>query len=275
MTLSTDSAPAKITCLTGTASDSLDCNTPAVNEVVGISFDAPQPGVYEVCGQFLMRIFNPNTQQTDTFSWFETSDTGTELVQGKTRIQQGNNGTSDIDYDTVRVCDYMKFVTPGLKNLRLKFVKAGTSNDNSMYIDRGVGAEGGKNFSFHIRPVAPHQPAPLIISSVNLPAGSPLAMQIMAADVNVSANTITKQYGGPGSGDWIASITNNGTGNDTINFKTGLCSEAVVCTHTCNEAGLPSKGLAGSLTQYDYICRNHAGALVNAASVNIICMCPR
>lgn len=77
--------------------------------------------------------------------------------------------------------------------------------------------------SFGIEAITSPNPAPLIKNSVVTTADSVYGME-SAFITNTGTPVVTTE-----SGDWISSLTDNGTGDTTINFTTGTFSAAPVC----------------------------------------------
>lgn len=98
---------------------------------------------------------------------------------------------------------------------------------------------------------------------------------VCAGIIDLAANTVVKQYGGTGCSGWIASVEHQGTGTDAVRFKTDLFADIPVCTHVCQEDGLPStSGGAFSVDTYITTCRSHAGSLRDK-QVMIQCIGPK
>jgi hypothetical protein len=223
----------------GTNASTSATNCSAGNEVLGLVVQIPVSGRYEICGQFENRIFNPNSEQRNIFSWVETANTCTDatcdapsdsIQQSVERIRQGNNGVSDIDYDSVRVCGQFKFDSVGQKTMRLMFTKSGTSNANEIRTD------GGGNMVIDMKRLSPHIDNPLLDKGNISTPDTNLSEKYAFVSVRIppTCPNYTNEYG-----DFVDTIT--GANVCTVNFNAGFWKDVPNCT--CTDT-------SGSTTRY-------------------------
>jgi len=278
LVLDANSAPATVPCDGANPSTGLTC---AVGlESVGIQTNIPISGTYEFCGQFMNQITAANQQITNTYSWAEVPDVCTGvcdgpdfLQQASARLENGHNDINGLDHDAIHLCGQMTFTTPGIKTLLIVNKRTGSVNANQINADRAA-LNGGRNISITVKPIAPHQPAPLLISSLNTPS-TDKTFALFSAYLSIDASNCVNLTE---IGDWIdGTPTRVSAGRCSFSFKAGTFSGVPVCV--CNALrGHPNSGycLNQSVTQtgYDFYVSDEAGTEVNA-NVQLMCHGPR
>jgi hypothetical protein len=168
-----DSAPVGITCISGEASTPTTSSC-AGAESFGWVFDAPTAGVYEACASF--STFGDGGSARWTWQLIETTNTCTDsfcdlatdgLQEGKSRLQGGISINSAKE-DVYHLCGTFKFASPGQKTIRAMYEKPNTSASNRrIYADRD-GNTGQRDIHITVKPLAPYQPAPLLLGNLNM-----------------------------------------------------------------------------------------------------------
>lgn len=216
-------------CATTEESSGLTCSG---NESVGISFTIPKAGVYEVCGQFSHSLSIDTDGETvdTTFQWVETPNNAQTISQeGKGRV--GNRfqaevlGTYTNNYPH-HLCGLFTFSSIGKKTVRLFYEQqiGGTPVTSDLRMDRNA-SFGQRDMHISVRPWIGEQPAPLLVNSV-VSTYSGVTRTEWVRVTNAGTPTVESQ-----SGDWLGSpaLTDNGTGDTTVNFKAGSFSSAPTC----------------------------------------------
>lgn len=112
-------AEVKIACADGTAAIGADCG--AADEQVGINFDIPSAGDYNVCFTFSHSL-NGSGGSGNYFSDFRLIETTSSSITALRSFHvEGTNGgtSSDIHGTVVPICSLINFPTSGNKTIRL------------------------------------------------------------------------------------------------------------------------------------------------------------
>lgn len=267
----TGSAPVGVMC-SGTnpaATPSTTATTcSAGSESVGINFEIPYPGNYEVCfsgstyyeydnGEVILNNFQlvetPTNAQTITQSSNVYSHTG-----------GGPGGTATITAASSRMdytnCANFNFSSAGIKGIRLMYNQtvAGTPN-NSIFLASAT----DKRPKFSVKQLSVPYPMPLIVGSVS--SNSTGAERIERAKINCDASSsIISQS------NWISAIGNRSGTACSITILSSVFSAEPACTLTVEGTSTHPTAIdttsATSLTAYgpnaDY-------------DANLICMGPK
>ena len=138
------SAQAQISC-DGAAAEGLDCDTAAVNELIGIAFTPPRQGVYRACFAFSYNQVNDTSNRArTTFQLVETADNSSAIVtEGGERIQHYSvQGVAEVLDSALgmQLCGIFRFSAVSIKQIKLYYEQsvAGTPTANEIVADRGV-----------------------------------------------------------------------------------------------------------------------------------------
>lgn len=241
MTLTNNSggATAQIACASGTASTGTTCS---VNESNGIAFSIPKAGVYEACTNASHYIDTGVSGAAGvTFQIVETTNTSSAVVQeGKDRPETRNENSAFAPMTfPVKVCGLFTFSSAGQKTLRLEYEQDVTATlTSNLVLADGAAASGQRDIHWTVRPWLNNEPAPLLVNSV-LSNSSGIERIERATLTNSGSCAVSSQ-----SGSWIASVSDPGAGQCTINFTAGLWSAAP----TCICSGAPNGGNPVSCT---------------------------
>ena len=277
--LGSGSAAAQAVCTSGEAPSGLTCSSNS--ERLGLAFDIPFAGAYEVCGTFAWSA-NTTTAVQETFQWHETGlsdDTSIQAAIGNAYVRTGTNAGTTITSTPVRVCGVFTFNSVGKKSIKLfhEYSVNATATSNDITIDRSAGA-GQRDATITVRPVTQNFPMPLILDTVVSPGAAGM-VKTYGAHIQLTGGTPTviRQIG-----DWITSVDDDGTGNFTLNFKAGAFanadSESPVCSCTALDNASDKACQIDSDTacdestcQFTYYIANTATA-TDDGTASIMCM---
>lgn len=277
LTKATGSAAVGIACASGTASvvDQTACSS---NESIGITFNVPAAGAYNVCSSF-SHFYSSASATAAADVWFQLSETS---ASSSTIVQNGldKGGTLSFLDSTItqnrttplRVCSVFNFSSAGQKTVRLMYEQdaSGTPTTNVVAAD-GSATYGQRNVAFTVTPVNTLMQSPILVGSVT--SNSTGAERVERANVNCDATPTTNTE----SGDWVSSVTQTVSGDCTVNFTSGMFSGTPTCTAT-TVWGAGGYGFTTIASVTSSAIRvqtfNAVGTLTNA-DYSLICMGPR
>jgi hypothetical protein len=230
MTQNTGSIGVQIPCSTTNSSSGLTCS--AGSESVGVVFNLPVAGSVLACASFGIEINNGAGGSWDgAFQIVETPNNAQTISQeGKSRVGTEHRVASQLLNHPLRVCGTFEFSSSGQKTLRLmnEVNISGTVTAATVLADASA-TQGQRDIHWEVYPVTQNTPMPLLVNSVV--SSSPGVVKIVSALIaNTGTPTISRQ-----TGSWISSLTDNGTGDTTINITAGTFTVAPVCT--CSAKG--------------------------------------
>lgn len=277
LTLTNNASPnalsAQIPCSSTNASSGTTCS--AGNESVGVAFVLPAPGEVKACVEFAHQIvLSTSGVLNATFQIVETSNTAqTVVTEGKARIQSGLSTASTSVVHPNQVCGYFNFTTAGQKTLRLMYEQAVTATitTNTLLADAGA-SNGQRDIHWTVYPLSQGFPAPVYVGAVTSQTTGQERIE-RATITNSGSPTVGSQ-----SGAWISSLTDNGTGDTTINIAAGVFSSAPTCV--CNSHGTTLRictvntATAPSATAYRVLTTNGSATAVDE-NFSITCMGPK
>lgn len=261
--------PAQIPCSSTNAPSGTTCS--AGTESIGVSFPLPAAGVIEACVSFShSAIAAIGANATATFMIVETaSNAQTPLQIGATKPSSGSATTTIASNGTHphRLCTDFGFDSAGTKTLRLMYEQdlTGTATFNGLIAD-GSAAHGARDVHWEIRPKTQAVPVPYFVGGVI--SNSTGVERIERAFItNSGTPVVTRQ-----SGTWISSITDNGTGDITLNLVAGLFSSPPSCAFMPN--GTVQNRINGSVTTTSVpnIQTFNSSTVANDANLDIICV---
>ncbi len=158
MTPVTGSAPAGVMCETTNAADPLTTGTSTCDasaESLGVSFAAPEPGLYEVCAAFAWGgTLDTGEALSNSFQLIETpTNAQTHTQEGKQRVAaQFTSAATDTPFDyPFRLCGLFTFSSAGTKGVRLMFEQSvGGTPDASIVRADADGAVGQRDVNFTV-----------------------------------------------------------------------------------------------------------------------------
>lgn len=221
--------PALIPCSSTNAATGTTCSVGS--ESVGVSFDLPKAGDVEACvsfGHYLQ--VNGNSNASTAFQIVETPNNAQTISQeGKDRTNgQVNIGAVAVGISTpYRKCGIFSFSSSGRKTLRLMFeqvITTGSIAASEIAADAAA-STGQRDIHWDITPVNLKGVAPILNGSVTSNAENALRTEfaLINAPTTITSTSVT---------GWISSITNNGAGDQVLNFAAGAWSSAPWCTAT-------------------------------------------
>jgi len=197
----------------------------AGDESNGIAFSIPRAGAALACASF--SHYSSGLNGGVTFQIVETPNNAQTILQeGKTRLQNSTTGTPD-QVSTLRLCGVFNFASAGQKTLRVMFEQNLTvAANNSVLGDRDANT-GQRDIHWEVYPIDQQVPAPLIPNIVTNTSASPVRIQSAYINQSAGSASVNQEVG-----SWISSITDNGTGDATINFVPGTFSASPVCVQS-------------------------------------------
>jgi hypothetical protein len=155
MVINSGSANAKIPCSSTNPSTGLTCS--AGSEGLGVVFDAPAAGYYEVCSQFIANTENDATTDAvaTTFQLVETSNSSQTILQeGKAKSEHRQYQIAGNLFWPHRNCGTFYFATAGTKTIRLMYEQlvSGTPTASAVLVDRSS-VQGQRDAHFTVRPL--------------------------------------------------------------------------------------------------------------------------
>jgi hypothetical protein len=242
----------------------------AGNEGVGVNFNLKKTGAVNICVQHFWQATtaaSPGSYVQPYFDIVETSSNSQTIIQQTGTNSQGYISTTSSSASAsgfpISVCGVLYFSNSGNKTIRLMY-KQNVGNAPSVnQID--------PPFRITIKPLSEDFSLPFIPGNVT--SNSSGSERIERARVtNSGTPSVANQ-----SGSWITSITDNGTGDSTINISSGIFSAMPTCTCTAKNGfnricGIETTGSATSVQVYTSLGGVAAGVDYN---FDIICMGPR
>jgi hypothetical protein len=280
LTPASGSAPVGAMCSSTNAatSPSTSATTCAAgSESVGFTTSIPKAGLYEICAYF---SFSGSSNQSSlvfsTFELYETPTNAQTLTQrGRTRLITGGSGGSTAGNTSVHVstqanCALFNFTTGGQKGIRLMYEQEVTGTASAILIGDASASSGDRDIRFTMRPWNTNFSAPTYVGSVT---SNSTGMERIERARITGASTITRQ-----SGSWISSVTNNGTGDRTLNLASGIFSGTPSCFFTVDNTGAAASNrlcelYSSSTSAIRFTCAGDTTPSDYAADV--VCMGPR
>jgi len=128
----------------------------AGNESVGVTFNIPSVGAYEVCSEF-SHSFNVGANGTvdDSFSLQETATNNNVALTTKSSLNSGHSYTSAIDTFTntpLKLCETFNFTSIGQKAVRLMYAYSHVApiTQNQLIAN---GSQGNRNIKFTVQQI--------------------------------------------------------------------------------------------------------------------------
>jgi hypothetical protein len=158
MVINPGSQPAQIPCSGTNPSTGITCS--AGDEQIGVVFDVPSVGTYEVCAEFqhFIRINAAGSQGVEgTFQFIETPNNAQTILQeGRSRLTSAFANSTAVDNYTIKPqknCGVFKFDSVGKKTVRLAYeqIVLGAPTANSVLADRNV-AVGQRDIHITVKP---------------------------------------------------------------------------------------------------------------------------
>lgn len=273
----TGNVAAQIGCSSTNAPTGTTCSVG--NESVSVAFTplGSFPQDVLACVSFGMSVqAAPAGAIEDTFQIVETATNAQTIIQeGKTKVQSGfdNSSGSFVLSSPHRLCGNFTFTSGGQKMLRLMYETrvSGTIGSHVVLGDQAA-AQGQRDIHWEVYPLNVARPATTYAGSVTSNS-SGLERVERAYISNSGTPTITSQ-----SGSWITGLTDNGTGDVTLNIASGIFSSAPTCV------GMVIRPLAnGAQIQHYAVPNSSAVRIYTMGSTGtatdfdfqVICMGPR
>jgi hypothetical protein len=274
-------ASLEIPCSTTNPSTGTTCA--AGNESMGIVFNAPYAGTYDVCTQFThqIRVDSGSDNITADMKLVETPNNAQTILQERasqrSRISWGVVGDY-ISVKTITMCGVFTFGSSGKKTIRLfeQTNAASSPSNNDVFIDANTMP------TWSVKAITQQMPAPVFTSlQNNVKSGGDMRIEHVTfggavENTNVcSASPCTMYRNSSG----ITSVTRGGTGIYNLNFGAGVFSSAPTCSGYGSAPGVgphyvrPST--AGSPTNILYTLttgRTSTEAVADSGPVNIVCV---
>ena len=233
MTLTQDRGASQIACASGTESSGTTCT--AADENAGISFSIPIPGIYRVCTNFshvtVAKVLDAN------FKLAETNNSDHTIIQdGEERAQSKyDTGVNDFSMNvSIDICGDFDFANIGKKTIRVFHNVIAVSSVAAHRID--VSNTDNDTFTWKIDLISENFVGLFVTEVVGkVDTGSAIGTRLYTAFIQYSGGvpSVTRQ-----DGTAISSITDNGTGDSTVNYS-GLFSSSPNVSVTCvNSSGV-------------------------------------
>lgn len=130
----------------------------------------------------------------------------------------------------------------------------------------------GGDFQINLIPLEQNIPAPLLVGSVTSNSVGAERIERIKLTYSAGVPAITSQ-----SGSWISSITDNGTGDFTLNIASGIFSSTPTCICTSDDSsgfrycqGKPTT--TSSVTVRRFGILDDAGTLIDPTTVDVMCL---
>jgi len=224
--INTGSHPVQIACATTEDSSGSTCTG---NESIGIAFNIPYAGKYQVCSSFAHQILVSSTSSVNAgFQLVETPNNAQTINQeGNKRISDdftAGSGNGRIDFP-FNLCGEFIFNSAGKKTVRLMYEQGtgGTVTNNVIRGDRSTSV-GQPDINFTVKPLTQYKGGINFNNMVSTTKQT--GVKINSASIIFSGGTPTIESQ---TGTWIDSITDNGTGNWTVNFTSGVWASTPRC----------------------------------------------
>lgn len=254
---------AKIPCDLTNPSTGLNCS--AGNEMLGVVFNAPSAGLYEVCYSFK--------------TFLNTGISGLRIVRtendSQTILKEGTNynGHSDSGGINHNLCEQFNILSVGEVTTRL-FYESSTGTV-TVYDSPSVSGTYDQNFGFTVKMLTNFvaQPRFLDMVSIKEPQGVIIGRcvvntQTLATGVNNSPASACSA--------WIDSFTNLALGQIRLTLQAGFSKNAPICVCTSMDTGGNTDYCGGesvvnwSPTQVDLSSRSASG--FSTRDISIICI---
>lgn len=223
----------KIPCSGGNTSTGLTCSSGL--EQVGVVFNAPRSGDYEVCMSVIA-----NSISAVAFRLVETNS------NSDTIIQTGNNlSASSVIQDQKNICEVFQFSSTGEKTVKLAYELISSGN---IIADRNA-SEYERDMHITVKLVSHNVSRPIIQNMVDTGVASGIRKESCKINNNGTA-TIDTLTGLCES--WIESVTRTGIGIVSTIYKVGIFSSKPSCISSPN----PSNNINGGVNNQDHSLRS-------------------
>ena len=150
MVLVSGSAPAQVPCSSTNPSTGLTCA--AGDEQIGVVFNPPTAGIYEVCMAFASEVTGTGVDVSQVFQLVETANTSQTILNlGGQRSPSRISGANTTQIP-VNVCGQFTFADTSQRTIRLFYVQNWSSGTASaLQTDRSSGALGDRDLRVSVR----------------------------------------------------------------------------------------------------------------------------
>lgn len=158
----TGSAAVKQACAGTTAAVGTTCDSAGANESVGITFDVPRAGAYEVCAQYHMYVGTAaGSVPYHEFKIVETPNNAQTISQSAfpTKAFRAPSTAQSVNFaENQTLCTIMNFASTGTKTLRLFDYPQGLAANFDM------GTASDPQVHWHVKPLTASMPLPAYFS---------------------------------------------------------------------------------------------------------------
>ena len=179
----------------------------------GVSITAPDDIIYKVCAIAAI-VGSSNTVMNARLT------DGTDIYFAQARRWQPNDGSPQSNVPICGLVSLKKGVT------KTVFIEVRSDSGTITMSGQTGGSNFGNAIEWTITPETQASPAPHIVNSVVSSSTGVIGIESARIEQNGTHSVEVE------NGDWIDSLVDNGTGDTTINVKTGIFSGEPVCT--CN-----------------------------------------
>lgn len=224
----------------------------------GVIFTAPRVGRYFACANIKAVVATNNTAGDYA------------LLSGSATIAEGQiiGTTNAAANSAVPLCGIFSSTTYG-ESITLKVQSKAASGATTI---AGVSTTSRSAIEWSIIGIDQQMPAPILVNSVVSPSSG--VLKVMSALIQNANGTssITRQ-----DGSWISSVTDNTTGDVTVNIRAGTCSTIPSCVCSASIGAeaiycILDTTTATSTTAARFKTYSSAPALANK-DFNVICTC--
>lgn len=271
LVLNAGSADAQVPCSSTNPSTGLTCA--AGDESVGIVFNIPRAGRYEVCGEYTHTLAPGGASAAETaFQWVETANNAQTILQeGKSRVAHGSNVASTYHEQALNHCGTFTFASAGQKTIRLFFEQlvSGSVSQSTLDINRDA-AIGQRDMHITVKSLEQQVAAPLLPNIVTSPNSSPERILRARLALNGATCTITSQSGG------FSAASRTASGRCQITIAGGNFAAAPACVVAADQPSLASFAFVAADTALS-ATNVHVGVVDDAGAAadqpfSIICM---
>ena len=224
-------------CLNVDGGDGTNCNSEAVNEYAGFTFDPHVTGEWEVCATINQSVSASGSGSGLISEWYMariTLDGSSTLARSNRflshRFTLDTGGGTQAFQNSNPVCGTFNFSNLDRKRFELQLNQSavnGGSTGNTLNVGGG-GTPNTYRLVFTAKPTAQNVAAlaftdisdSLATKANHLTPG----MRIFSAEIQ-NDGTVLTEYG-----DWIDSTAGGGTGIRDVNINSGYCTAVPVCT---------------------------------------------
>jgi len=228
MTQNTGSASVQIPCSSTNASSGLTCSSGS--EGVGVVFNAPEAGQYQVCGEFthLYRLNATSTYVQTAFQFVETSNTSQTILQeGKSRTNSGfqiaaGSGVDHEHYAPISTCGTFNFASAGQKTIRLMYEQAvgGTILGSSILADSDA-SSGQRDIHITVEKMSGVQNAPVLVPYRVYALSSSCGAFSGGAGVQTNVTNLTVTVTSTGRPMVLTLVADGSANSSYLNYSSG------------------------------------------------------